>query len=309
MLQRPDARARRRTTPTTTPSIERDRRATSASARDHVVLTNGLDDGIMLASLVTPARRDRGRSVRSDRRPAGIRHVRGVRRRARRADRRRAAAAGLLLPAAASGRGDHARGRAIIFLTNPNNPTGLSIPRTVDRGGGARPRPQALVFLDEAYADFAGQTMIDDAAIGRDSQPGRRPDVREGVRPGRTARRRAGRLGRDAGADPPRRPALHAERLRRGGAAGGARRPRVLRVVSRGGARIEDAALRRARAAGRPVLAERRQLRARLLRRRPRARRSPAWRARHQHPRSIRAIPAVRAAPGSPPAWSTTRAG
>jgi histidinol-phosphate aminotransferase len=53
----------------------------------------------------------------------------------------------------------------VIFLTNPNNPTGLSIPRdTVVAVAEAAPR--ALVFLDEAYADFSGNTMIEEAACG-----------------------------------------------------------------------------------------------------------------------------------------------
>jgi histidinol-phosphate aminotransferase len=53
----------------------------------------------------------------------------------------------------------------VIFLTNPNNPTGLSIPpETV--AAVANAAPDALVFLDEAYADFSGKTMIGDAVSG-----------------------------------------------------------------------------------------------------------------------------------------------
>ena len=49
----------------------------------------------------------------------------------------------------------------LIFLTSPNNPTGLVIPRDriVDV---ARAAPQALVLVDEAYADFAGETLLND---------------------------------------------------------------------------------------------------------------------------------------------------
>ncbi|HXW08176.1 MAG TPA: histidinol-phosphate transaminase [Vicinamibacterales bacterium] len=47
----------------------------------------------------------------------------------------------------------------LIFLTNPNNPTGRPIPReailTV-----ARHATGALVFVDEAYADFSGETLL-----------------------------------------------------------------------------------------------------------------------------------------------------
>jgi histidinol-phosphate aminotransferase len=47
----------------------------------------------------------------------------------------------------------------VIFLTNPNNPTGQLIPReallTI-----ARAAPAASIFVDEAYADFSGDTLI-----------------------------------------------------------------------------------------------------------------------------------------------------
>jgi len=54
----------------------------------------------------------------------------------------------------------------VVFLTNPNNPTGLSIPRDTV-AAVAQAAPQALVLLDEAYADFSGESMIDDASSGR----------------------------------------------------------------------------------------------------------------------------------------------
>jgi histidinol-phosphate aminotransferase len=53
----------------------------------------------------------------------------------------------------------------LIFLTSPNNPTGLVIPRD-DVVAVARAAPAAIVLVDEAYADFAGETLIDD----RDAQ-------------------------------------------------------------------------------------------------------------------------------------------
>ena len=50
----------------------------------------------------------------------------------------------------------------VVFLTNPNNPTGVGMPldaiRTVAR---AVPR-EAIVFVDEAYAEFAGTSFIPD---------------------------------------------------------------------------------------------------------------------------------------------------
>jgi histidinol-phosphate aminotransferase len=54
----------------------------------------------------------------------------------------------------------------IIWLTNPNNPTGQSIPREAilriaDAARGA------LVFVDEAYVDFGGSTLIGDAMMAQ----------------------------------------------------------------------------------------------------------------------------------------------
>jgi histidinol-phosphate aminotransferase len=47
----------------------------------------------------------------------------------------------------------------LVFLTDPNNPTGLPIPKgDVERILAAA--PEALVLLDEAYAEFSGRTMI-----------------------------------------------------------------------------------------------------------------------------------------------------
>ena len=48
----------------------------------------------------------------------------------------------------------------VVFLTNPNNPTGVGMPldaiRTVARGVPSG----AVVFVDEAYAEFAGESFI-----------------------------------------------------------------------------------------------------------------------------------------------------
>jgi histidinol-phosphate aminotransferase len=54
----------------------------------------------------------------------------------------------------------------VIYLTSPNNPTGISIPNE-DLVTIGRAAPGALVFLDEAYADFAGTSMMAAAASGR----------------------------------------------------------------------------------------------------------------------------------------------
>ena len=52
----------------------------------------------------------------------------------------------------------------IVWLTNPNNPTGQSIPRqAIARIAAAS--THALVFVDEAYADFGGSTLIGDPLL------------------------------------------------------------------------------------------------------------------------------------------------
>ena len=47
-----------------------------------------------------------------------------------------------------------------VFLTNPNNPTGVSMPMKAIQTIAARVPKGAIVFVDEAYADFAGATFI-----------------------------------------------------------------------------------------------------------------------------------------------------
>jgi histidinol-phosphate aminotransferase len=48
----------------------------------------------------------------------------------------------------------------IVFLTNPNNPTGLSMPHEAIEAIARRVPREAVVFVDEAYADFAGRTFV-----------------------------------------------------------------------------------------------------------------------------------------------------
>jgi histidinol-phosphate aminotransferase len=47
----------------------------------------------------------------------------------------------------------------VVFLTNPNNPTGVSTPLDAIRTIARRLPAGALVLVDEAYADFAGRTF------------------------------------------------------------------------------------------------------------------------------------------------------
>ena len=127
---------------------------------DEIVLTNGLDEGILAASIVTL--RGGGTNVPHE----AIVVVPAFDMYAACAD----AVAGRVVevaldrdfafPIAALTRAITSRTK-LIFLTSPNNPTGLTIPR-----GNvlevARSAPDALVFVDEAYADFAGETLVDD---------------------------------------------------------------------------------------------------------------------------------------------------
>ena len=50
----------------------------------------------------------------------------------------------------------------VVFLTNPNNPTGLTMPLDAIRTIARRVPPGAVVFVDEAYAEFSGETFIPD---------------------------------------------------------------------------------------------------------------------------------------------------
>jgi histidinol-phosphate aminotransferase len=52
----------------------------------------------------------------------------------------------------------------LIFVTNPNNPTGQIVPKD-SIFAIARTAPDALVFVDEAYADFSGHTLIGDPLL------------------------------------------------------------------------------------------------------------------------------------------------
>jgi histidinol-phosphate aminotransferase len=48
----------------------------------------------------------------------------------------------------------------LVFLTNPNNPTGALTPKDAIRTIAARVPREAIVFVDEAYAEFCGETFI-----------------------------------------------------------------------------------------------------------------------------------------------------
>jgi histidinol-phosphate aminotransferase len=50
----------------------------------------------------------------------------------------------------------------VVFLTNPNNPTGVAMPIDAIKNVARAVPPGAIVFVDEAYAEFAGVTFIPD---------------------------------------------------------------------------------------------------------------------------------------------------
>jgi histidinol-phosphate aminotransferase len=48
----------------------------------------------------------------------------------------------------------------VVFLTNPNNPTGVGMPLEAIRAIARAVPARAIVFVDEAYAEFAGTTFV-----------------------------------------------------------------------------------------------------------------------------------------------------
>src|SRR5262249_33320542 len=52
----------------------------------------------------------------------------------------------------------------LVFLTNPNNPTGVAMPLGAIREIATHVPNGALVFVDEAYAEFAGTSFIPELA-------------------------------------------------------------------------------------------------------------------------------------------------
>src|SRR5439155_1422000 len=55
----------------------------------------------------------------------------------------------------------------VVYLTNPNNPTGVATPFGAIRTIARRVPKETLVFVDEAYAEFAGRRSYRRARTGR----------------------------------------------------------------------------------------------------------------------------------------------
>ena len=131
---------------------------------DHVLLTNGLDEGILAA--VGAAFRDRS---------GGVPETVGV---APAFDMYEVCTAALggrmvTVPLEAAYRFDAAAVKAavtdatrIVFVANPHNPSGVPCGLD-DLRELARGIAPALLFVDEAYADFSGETLIDPDTFAR----------------------------------------------------------------------------------------------------------------------------------------------
>ena len=61
----------------------------------------------------------------------------------------------------------------IIFLTNPNNPTGQLIPRDAIREIVRCAPPEVTIVIDEAYYDFCGETFLGELGAQRNVVIGR----------------------------------------------------------------------------------------------------------------------------------------
>jgi histidinol-phosphate aminotransferase len=48
----------------------------------------------------------------------------------------------------------------VVFITNPNNPTGVSVPLDAIRAVARRVPAEAVVFVDEAYGEFSGVSFL-----------------------------------------------------------------------------------------------------------------------------------------------------
>ena len=163
----------------------------------------------------------------------------------------------------------------LVFVTSPNNPTGVRVSNDAIRSVARAVPAGAVVFVDEAYHDFCGDTALPLRRLV--PQRRRRAHVCEGARAGRVARRRAdGRPGHDGSAargDA----ALQPQRRRCRRSAGGDGRPRAPGLVRGPGEAVAAARLRVLHEARLHVLGQRRQLRARARRARRLARSCRGW--------------------------------
>ena len=123
-----------------------------------VVLTNGLDEGVLLASIAYLSKQYEAEIVAAL--PAFETYITSA----------KAVGAGVVgVPPAAdyafpldevvAAITPHTR---IVYINNPNNPTGQPVSKDAIRRV-IRAAPHAVVFLDEAYHDFMGENFLDEA--------------------------------------------------------------------------------------------------------------------------------------------------
>lgn len=129
---------------------------------DHVLLTNGLDEGILAAAAA--AFRDR---------TGGIPETIGVAPAFDMYEVCTVALGGRMITVPLDGKYDMDAGALaaavtpatrIVFLANPHNPSGRPVPLDALRELARRIAP-VILFVDEAYADFSGDTLIDPAVF------------------------------------------------------------------------------------------------------------------------------------------------
>lgn len=130
--------------------------------RDAVVLTNGLDEGILAATITALSER------RGDRAEAlGVSPAFDMYEICTRAVGGEFVAVPLDRSLAISIDAVRARvtdATRIVFLTNPHNPSGVAL--ALDRLRGlARELAPVMLFVDEAYAEFSGATLIDGSVL------------------------------------------------------------------------------------------------------------------------------------------------
>ncbi len=142
----------------------------------------------------------------------------------------------------------------IVFVANPNNPTGTWLPPAALEAFIASVPEDTLVVLDEAYNEYLApeQHAPSAAWVEQVPEPGRVADVLQGLRPRRAARRLRHHASEGRRHAEPRAAAVQRQRAGAGGGAGGARRHRVRRGEPRAQRR------RHARAGGGPAGARRR---------------------------------------------------
>ena len=165
--------------------VERETAAFLGVPRSHLILTNGLDEGIFVAVVAAARATVSGESaIRPEIVvPLPAFDMYGVTARAvgaRLVEVKPQAGFGLPVEAVRAAITPRTR---IVFITSPNNPTGVRVGLDAIEQVAAALPPGAAVFVDEAYHDFCGDTALPllASALERD----RRTHVRKGSRAGR----------------------------------------------------------------------------------------------------------------------------